>query len=270
MNKAERLEICGVILAAGKGTRMQSDLPKVLHKIAEKTLLQRVVDTLNGLGLGGVCVVLGGDLERFSEFMRLNEGASVCQQLARQGTGDAVAATCDYFKPVVRPAYARGQVIKSNNKSFSYILVCAGDAPAVNGDTLLAFMSGMLAARAKIAVLGMEHPEPKGYGRIVCDAAGDLLKIVEEKNTTPDEKKIQLCNTGVIFAEKEFMFSCLADVTPNSLSNEYYLTDCFEIAKERGERVYVHRTSDFHEFDGVNDPEQLRKLTEWLHSQGRL
>jgi bifunctional UDP-N-acetylglucosamine pyrophosphorylase/glucosamine-1-phosphate N-acetyltransferase len=140
----------------------------------------------------------------------------------------------------------------------------------VNPKTLDAFVRGSFEARAKIAVLGMIHPQPTGYGRLICDKSGGLEKIVEEKNATPGERLIKLCNTGVIFAEKEFLFSCLAQVSPNELSKEYYLTDCFEIARRLGESVYVHQTEDYHEFDGVNDPEQLRKLSEWLRSEGRI
>ena len=123
-----------------------------------------------------------------------------------------------------------------------------------------AFLTSCLAQSSRLAVLGMRHPEPKGYGRLITDAKGELVRIVEEKDASEDERKIQLCNSGVIFAETRHLFSLLASLTQANAQKEYYLTDCFAISRERGVPALVWATDDYRSFDGVNDRLQLARL----------
>jgi len=259
-------QMAAIILAAGKGTRMKSSLPKVLHEIGGKALLQWVIDSLKQTGVAQTCVVLGGDLESFKVFLDANPNLSACQQLAREGTADAIASCVDFVNPKSVPAYARGQMLRGPRLSddVRYLLLCMGDTPAINPQTLARFCEESLRQRSDLSVLAMKHPTPKGYGRILVDEDGRPTRIVEEKNASDEERNIDRVNTGIFFAEKDTLFSCLAEVQRNEVSGEFYLTDCLEIARRRGLKTACVVADDYREFDGINDQEQFAEMSQRL------
>ena len=110
----------------------------------------------------------------------------------------------------------------------------------------------------------MDHPTPTGYGRLICDDKQNLIKITEEKDTSPEEKKITLCNSGVIFANTEYLFELLAALSDDNAQNEYYLTDCFEISKNRGDPAKVFITDDYETFAGINNRQQLAEVESFM------
>ena len=112
----------------------------------------------------------------------------------------------------------------------------------------------------------MHHPNPFGYGRIISQN-NKLIKIVEEKDASDSEKRIQLCNSGVIFAETEYLFKLLGKITKENAQNEYYLTDCFSLANDEGTPAYVFETDNYRSFDGVNNRAQLAAIEQTLNQQ---
>jgi len=147
------------------------------------------------------------------------------------------------------------------------VLICAGDVPNMNGNTLKEFVEDARRRAADLSVLGMRHVTPFGYGRIVADQNGNFVKIVEEKDASEDEKKITLCNSGVIYGRTKALFECLGKLTTNNKQGEYYLTDIFQIGRQSGKKVTAFETSDWQQFEGVNDPDQLARVERLILSR---
>jgi bifunctional UDP-N-acetylglucosamine pyrophosphorylase/glucosamine-1-phosphate N-acetyltransferase len=259
----------GIILAAGKGTRMNSDLPKVLHQVAGRMMAARVIDAVRATGIKRQILVIGGDLEKFDPLLSEYTDLSVTVQRQRKGTADAVAAGGYGLKDFALPGYADGALLHGAPLDADYLLICTGDTPCLSAETLSDFLKTGLADEAPIGVIGMRHPQPTGYGRLILDQDGRLLKIVEEKDASVSEKIIDLCNSGIIYCRSDILSSALAMVGKANVSGEYYLTDIFEAAAKKGYRAFVYQTEKYQEFDGVNTPEQLKKVANWLKQEGR-
>lgn len=204
-----------VILAAGQGTRMNSDLPKVLHHVAGSPLLHHAMQSGRALGPERVVVVTGHGSDAVTRAtLAYDEDALTVLQSAQMGTAHAVAQAAPLL------ADATGDVI-----------VLYGDTPLVRAETLEA----MQAARARhaVVVLGFHAADPGRYGRLVTDGE-DLLKIVEYKDASDAERALTLCNSGVICADAKLMFDLVAEVGNANAAGEYYLTDLPELARKRG------------------------------------
>jgi len=256
--------VVGIVLAAGKGTRMKSALPKVLHPVAGRPMLTRVLDALTGAGIGQVCVMLGRELEPFADFIAENPSLTVAVQSEARGTGDAVASAAFALVGVQKPSYALGRLHAGPPIQGGRVLICAGDTPALDPQVLREFLAACAERSADIAVLGAEFPDPTGLGRIVRGQDGTLERIVEERDATPVERTLRLCNTGVIAARTDVLFQLLAALKPENSQNEYYLTDCFGLARARGSAPYVHVTNSWQGFAGINDRPQLAALETWM------
>ncbi|MCU0901509.1 MAG: bifunctional UDP-N-acetylglucosamine diphosphorylase/glucosamine-1-phosphate N-acetyltransferase GlmU [Cypionkella sp.] len=204
-----------VILAAGQGTRMNSDLPKVLHRVAGSPLLHHAMQAGRALGPERVIVVTGHGSDAVTKAALAQDEDAICvQQEAQLGTAHAVAQAAPLL------ADAAGDVI-----------VLYGDTPFIRPETLEA----MQAARARhaVVVLGFEAADPGRYGRLVT--TGDRLeRIVEYKDATDEERAITLCNSGVLCADAKLLFSLLAEVGNANAAGEYYLTDVPALARQRG------------------------------------
>jgi len=204
-----------VVLAAGKGTRMKSALPKVLHPLAGRPMIGHVLAALEGLPLARTVVVVGPGMEAVASAA----APSPCvMQKAQLGTGDAVKA-------------ARAALAGFTGD----ILVVFADTPLVTPATL----ESLLAARARppgpaIAVLGMRLPHPGSYGRLVLDAQGRLERIVEARDASQAEREITLCNSGVMVADGPLLFDLLEGLSNDNAKKEYYLTDVVRLARGRG------------------------------------
>lgn len=256
--------VAAIVLAAGKGTRMKSELPKVLHPLSGLPMVAHVLKTIRAAGISHICCVIGGDTELLTRSLKPYEPLTFTVQSARLGTGEAVACAGFAFQDAAVPAFASGHALSGPLLNNSHVLICAGDTPALDGEVIQKFLSFCLEKGSRLAVLAMDHPQPFGYGRILRDEQGHLLAIVEEKDASPTEKSVRLCNSGVIFAERTYLFELLQKIKPNNSQKEYYLTDCFQLAREAGHPADVYITPDFEAFDGVNDRLQLARLEQRL------
>lgn len=205
-----------IILAAGQGTRMKSPLPKVLHRVAGRAMMDLAIDAAEGLNCERIIVVVGAHSPIVGETARKRLGAdSVVVQDPPLGTGHAVlaakAALSDFD----------GQVV-----------VSYADCPLIDTGTLKTVFD--LADTSDLAVLGFEAADPGAYGRLVIEGADDLSAIVEAKEATPEQLKIRACNSGVLAADRATLFSLLDEVKNDNAKGEYYLTDVVGLAKGRG------------------------------------
>ncbi len=228
-----------VVLAAGEGTRMKSDLPKVLHQVAGRSMLAHVLAAVAEAGVGSVAVVVGpGRDEVREEALRLAPGAATFVQTERLGTAHAVLAA--------REAIAEG---------YDDLLVLFADTPLVTGATISA-LRGTLAEGAGVAALGFLAANPFGYGRLIQDAAGRLVAIREEKDASDAERAIRLSNAGLMAIDGRRALGWLERVGNANAKGEYYLTDVIELARADGEDARVVLAEET-EVLGVNDRIQL-------------
>lgn len=267
--KTKRLKITALILAAGKGTRMGSGhKPKVLHELAGKTLLEHVLDTLSELSLQHHCLVLGENWSDYTPIIESYRDLKVCVQKKQNGTAGAVASCASLFEGVAPIAYADGKLVKGEKlgKEDS-VLVCYGDTPLLSVSVLESFIKNHEEAGRNLSVLGMDHPNPKGYGRLILEEDGTLGAIVEEKDSDEEQKKISLCNSGIVMAKTSFLFDLLGLVSNKNTQSEYYLTDIVSLARSQGASVGVSVTKDWKKLTGVNTQDQLKEA-EVLYASG--
>ncbi|MDH5785246.1 MAG: bifunctional UDP-N-acetylglucosamine diphosphorylase/glucosamine-1-phosphate N-acetyltransferase GlmU [Chromatiales bacterium] len=231
-----KLEV--VILAAGKGTRMRSTLPKVLHRLANKPLLQHVIDTAYALIPHAVHVVYGHGGELVKQGIS-DEGIQWAEQAEQLGTGHAVEQAV------------------ANIEDDSTVLVLYGDVPLVTAQTLQALMSHV---GDGIALLTMQLDNPDGYGRIVRNIEGKVERIVEQKDASADELAITEVNTGILAVDGSKLRSWLRRLENSNAQGEYYLTDIIAMAVADGFEVSALVTKDEAEVAGVNDRVQLAQL----------
>ena len=209
--------LLNVVLAAGKGTRMKSGVPKVMHQIAGLSMLGHVLKLASLVGGEKLAVVVGPGMDDVKdEALRLAPQATVHVQAEQRGTADAVLAARETL------AAHRGDVI-----------VLYGDTPLLTVPTI-ARLRAALDTGANIAVLGFEAADPTGYGRLVTDASGALTAIREDKDASPAEKAIRLCNSGVLAFRCPDLMSILGRIGNSNAKGEYYLTDAVEIARADG------------------------------------
>lgn len=224
------MEIISIILAAGKGKRMNSLLPKPLHKVAGKTLLNWLEDNLLSASIFKKIFVLGHQNEILKKYVKDSEYVVQEPQL---GTGHAVKLTKDKIKDLN-----------------SLIIIAYADTPFISANTIRKLVF-QIKNGFKISILGFETDEPSGYGRIITDNNNQVLKIIEENDADEEVKKINLCNSGVLAGKASDIFEYL-DQVKLSNNGEYYLTDIVTICTSRGSKVgFVQSTEE--EFIGIND-----------------
>lgn len=261
MMTMKRQNITALILAAGKGTRMGAgNKPKVLHELAGKSMLQHILDTLWSLSLGSYALVLDDSWSEFLPLLEQYEGLRICHQKKRNGTGGAVAACAPLFEGVEPLGYAEGDLVRGATVDpEGSVIVCYGDTPLLNSSLLQNFIDDHEKSGSAVTVLGMEHPRPTGYGRLILGADGsELLSIVEEKDATPEERKIHSCNSGIVMAKTKVLFELLRLVKNNNAQKEYYLTDVVSLAQGRAP-VRAYMTKSWEVLTGVNTQEQLKE-----------
>jgi bifunctional UDP-N-acetylglucosamine pyrophosphorylase/glucosamine-1-phosphate N-acetyltransferase len=226
-----------VILAAGKGTRMHSEKPKVLHKLAGKPLIQHVLDCASELKPRKICVVYGHGGEAVPEATQKYAAKFVLQE-PQLGTGHALQQAMPLLD------------------DDGLTMVLYGDVPLIQHSTL----HQMGQAGSGLVLLTVHLANPAGYGRILRDSQGDVLGIVEEKDATPEQREIQEVNTGILLAPTQKLRAWLAKLQNNNSQSEYYLTDIVSMAVQQG--VTVHTVQPTHEWEihGVNSKSQLAVL----------
>ena len=228
-----------IILAAGKGTRMKSNLPKVMHPIAGKPMLQHVLDSTAELSPEKIHLVLGHG----AEFIREHIGdASLVITLQEQqlGTGHAVMQVLPKLAPD------------------STALILYGDVPLIRADTLKRLAG--LADTKTVALLTVRLPDPSGYGRIVRDAQGEVAAIVEQKDASPEQLAINEVNTGFMAISADFLRQCLPQLNNRNAQGEYYLTDVIALARSSGLTVKSVETAFTYEVQGINNRRQQAQL----------
>ena len=231
-------ELVAVILAAGKGTRMKSKLPKVLHKIGGKPMLQHVLDAADAAGAARKVVVVGHEAELVEAMV--GEQAQMALQAEQLGTGHAVMQTEAVLKDFC------GTVM----------LIC-GDTPLLEAAELKKFYEGHVASQAAATVLTAFMDDPAGYGRIIRDADGNVLGIVEEKVAVLEQKAIKEINTGIYCVEAPLLFEVLATLTCDNAQGVYYLTDVLAKLNAMGKKVGGVATADSDMIMGINSRRQL-------------
>ncbi len=232
-----------VVLAAGKATRMESKMNKVLHLVAGKPMLGRVLETLHKLNPDRIAVVIGHQGDQVKKAFSSDKDISWARQKEMRGTGDAVRSAERVFRGF------KGAV-----------LVTPGDVPGIKVETLRRFVMWHQASDDVITILTAELEDPTGYGRIVPDRDGRVSRIVEEKDSTRREKEIQEINTGLMLFDARFLFASLKLLKPLNRQKEYYLTDLVEIARQAGKTVGRFRVQDITETLGVNNREELAEM----------
>ena len=270
-DKHQKPTTLGIILAAGKGSRMSHNKPKVLHKLGNKTLIERVANSLRSAGIENLCAVIGQDIESFHDFAHRYPEVIFCIQQQKNGTAGAVAATADLFRGIKPPAYASG--FTKSKKSFTHpvqLLICLGDTPLLPSHILADFISHCQKQKSLLGLIAFEAKNPYGYGRVITDTNNRLEAIIEETDATTSEKKINLCNSGIIFADCQTLFSLLPLVDKKNKQEEYYLTDCIKLAKNKGFHTSIYKTKNWQSFLGVNTPLQLQEAEKILKTQKEL
>ncbi|HLR17242.1 MAG TPA: bifunctional UDP-N-acetylglucosamine diphosphorylase/glucosamine-1-phosphate N-acetyltransferase GlmU [Alcanivoracaceae bacterium] len=232
------MNVAAVILAAGKGTRMRSKLPKVLHGIAGRSMLTHVAGTAQSINVAQTIVVYGhaGDVVRDHMSDWQLQWAEQAEQL---GTGHAVAQAMPE--------------VKADN-----VLVLYGDVPLIQPNTLLELLE--LVNDKQMALLTLTMEDPQGYGRIIRNEQGEVQAIVEQKDATEAQLAINEINTGILACRRELLEKVLPQLSNSNAQGEYYLTDVISLAVENGITVAAHQPSQPWEVDGVNDRTQLARL----------
>lgn len=233
------MKLFPIVLAAGQGTRMRSDLPKVLHPVAGKPMLQHVVDACQSVGCEQLAVVYGHGGEQVCSAVQ-GENIHWALQAEQKGTGHAVAQ-------------AINQVAADD-----VVLVAYGDVPLIRPATLQRLAEGL--QDSVLTVLTTQLEQPFGYGRIVRDEQGRVRAIVEEKDADADTKRVQEVNTGFIAARGQDLKRWLEQLTPQNAQGEYYLTDCVALAVAEGGAVNTVLCADPLEVEGANNRVQLARL----------
>ena len=235
-----------IILAAGEGTRMRSNKPKVLHTLAGKTFLNRVMDSVSALAPDTLAVVVHYQADRVTEAARsYNERVTIVNQDDKPGTGRAVQC-------------AMAQLAQQGELEGS-VLIAASDMPLLDSDTLSQLLAFHEQSGNGATVLTTVLDDPTGYGRIIRDSEGNVLRIVEQKDANSSELAVHEVNTSVYVFDAAVLSKAIADLKSDNAQGEFYLTDALETAKQDG-AVGAFAAPDPLSVEGVNDRVQLAAL----------
>lgn len=231
-------DLVAVILAAGKGTRMRSKYPKVLHKVGGKPMLQHVIDAATAAGCTEKVVIVGHEAELVEEMVGAQ--GKIALQAQQLGTGHAVMQTAEALQGFTGTA-----------------LILCGDTPLLEGEELKRFCQAHKESGAAATVLTAVMDDPFGYGRIIRDEQGNVQGIVEQKDATEAQKAIKEINTGIYCMECPLMFDVLSTLTNDNAQGEYYLTDVLAKLNQAGQKVGGVSTADSDMVMGINSRKQL-------------
>ena len=244
------METKAVILAAGKGTRMKSNTPKVLHKIFEKPILGYVLDNSKNI-VNESFVIVGHHAEEVTEFVEKNyNNAKTILQSPQLGTGHAVSMVCPELENF------DGQVI-----------ILCGDTPLITEDTLKNFIETHNSLKSDLTVMSTIFDNPTNYGRIIRDKDNSLKCIIEEKDATPEEKSVKEVNAGIYCLNWEKIKPAFSQLTSNNAQGEYYLTDIIAWGKQHNLNVNAYILENSDEIYGINSRSNLATATRILNDR---
>lgn len=237
-----------IILAAGKGTRMKSKLYKVLHPVCGKPMVEHIMNRVTETAPNEIITIVGHGAELVKK--QLGDRSEYALQAEQLGTGHAVLQAEPFLK---------------GKKGTT--LVISGDTPLLTSETLNNLFEYHQGKNASATILTAKADDPTGYGRIIRDHVGIVEKIVEQKDATLEEARIQEINTGTYCFDNELLFDALSQLDTDNAQGEYYLTDIIEILKKAGKNVAAYLTEDFDESLGVNDRVALSKANELMRAR---
>lgn len=232
-----------IVLAAGKSTRMKSVLPKVVHEVCGRPMIEYVLDTVRSVGVRQIVVVVGHGADFVRGLLAGQSELAFVLQADQKGTGHAVLMGREHLVNQVGP-----------------VLVLAGDTPLLRAESLRELVHDLTASHAACVIGSSVTDANEGLGRIVRDKAGNFLRIVEQKDAGSDELAIREINTGCYAFEGPSLLWALDHIRPNNKQNEYYLTDCPAILKEAGKQVVAKPRFGIQEAMGINTRVQLAEV----------
>ena len=235
-----------LVLAAGLGTRMRSATAKVLHRLGGRPLIAYVLDAVRGLSPDRLIVVVGHQAEEVGRVCTSHGGwrsIRLVRQPEQHGTGHAVLCA--------RPELAG---------FCGDVLIVYGDVPALTAETLAAFVAGHAQSGAALSLLTACFRDPTGYGRIIRDTSGELERIVEERDATPDERQIHEINSGIYCVAADLLLEAVGLLAADNVQGEYYLTDIVSIARSQGRRLWTRGVEDPAEVRGINTRAELANM----------
>ncbi len=241
---------CAVVLAAGKGTRMKSQLPKVLCPVVDRPMIHFVLDALQEAGIHRQIVVVGYQAQAVKEELSGREVEFV-EQTQQLGTGHAVQ--------MCRPALEsqRGPTV-----------VVAGDSPLIQPSSLQKLLAHFQQTQPALLLGTLEREDPHGLGRIVRNSAGEFIGIVEEKDATEEQRTIREVNMSTYLFQTPDLLASLQDLSSDNAQSEYYLTDCAKILHTTGRPVEALPVLQPCEALSINNPDQLRIVDETMRTMG--
>lgn len=237
-----------VILAAGKGTRMKSDLPKVLHKIDDKCLVDYVIDAASGAGAEEICLVVGYKYETVIEGIAHKDVRFALQE-EQLGTGHAVKCAGDFLG-------GEGET-----------LILFGDTPLITAETIKKLTEHHRKHNNTVTVLSAKTDDPYGYGRIIRDEKGNFVKSVEQKDANEEELLCTEVNSGMYIFDTAELKEALEKLTPNNAQGEYYLPDTLTIIRKKGLTADAFVLDSAEDITGVNDGAQLAAAAEIIRKR---
>ncbi|MBQ0720581.1 MAG: bifunctional UDP-N-acetylglucosamine diphosphorylase/glucosamine-1-phosphate N-acetyltransferase GlmU [Gammaproteobacteria bacterium] len=235
-----------LVLAAGKGTRMRSELPKVLHPLAGKPLLAHVFSSVEGLDGAAINVIVGHGKEQIQATFA-GQPLNWIEQTSQLGTAHAVLQAIPALRDEAK------------------VLIVYGDVPLIESSTLEKMLAGV--DRDAMALLTVTLPDPSGYGRILRNPTGDVIGIVEQKDAAPEQLQISEVNTGVMAMTAADLKTWLPQIDNNNAQQEYYLTDVISLARAAGRRINTYQPAAQEEVEGVNSRAQLVALERYYQRQ---
>jgi bifunctional UDP-N-acetylglucosamine pyrophosphorylase/glucosamine-1-phosphate N-acetyltransferase/UDP-N-acetylglucosamine pyrophosphorylase len=238
-------EPLAIILAAGKGKRMASDLPKVLVPVCGRPMVRYVIDAVRAAGITRMVVVVGYRGELVRQELAGEPGVEFAEQTEQLGTGHAVM--------MCRAQLARQQ---------GPVVVLAGDSPMTQASSLKALLAEFAARRPACLLGTASKPKPAGLGRILRDGAGKFIGIIEDKDASPEQKAITEVNLSTYVFRPDALLSALDQLTSNNAQGEYYLTDCPGVLMRAGEAVDARCVLQPVEALSINTPDELRAVEE--------
>jgi bifunctional UDP-N-acetylglucosamine pyrophosphorylase / glucosamine-1-phosphate N-acetyltransferase len=244
--------IVAIILAAGLGKRMQSDMPKTLHPVAGKPMLFYPIEVVKGLGIEKVIVIVGHKAKEVIHALNSKPTSKLIyvRQEPQLGTGHAVLAAEDSLKS-----------FKGN------VLILSGDVPLITRETILGFLTLHAKKKAAISFISTITEDPSGYGRVLRDEDNSVISIVEDKDASQEEKAINEINAGIYCADTAFLFSGLKKIKKGNAQGEYYLPDLIEMAVKNKQKVSCLTHRDPAEIMGINNRLELSKANKEMRER---